>query len=109
MGAGLRKDDAEFFRAVAAAVPAGSQLEALNLLTTLGGRLSTETLRPIYTTATTNYPHMYTNYIFEQWLSFLVTAQLIKIDDSDAVITPAGKTIIPYMQGWGYLNIRPVG
>jgi hypothetical protein len=87
----------------------GSQLEALGLLATFGDRLSRETLRPIYTKAATDYPAMYTNYIFEQWLAFLVNCDLIKLDNEDVVATAAGKTIIPYMEGWGYLRIRPAG
>jgi hypothetical protein len=87
----------------------GSQLEALGLVVTFGDRLPRETLRPIYTKATTDYPAMYTNYIFEQWLAFLVNCDLIKLDNEDVVVTPAGKTIIPYMDGWGYLRVRPAG
>jgi hypothetical protein len=87
----------------------GSQIDAINLLTSFGGRIQSEALRSIYNNAVPNFPSVYTNYSFEQWLAFLINASLIRIDGSDVIATPAGKAIVPYMQGWGYLNIRPLG
>jgi hypothetical protein len=87
----------------------GSQIDAINVLNGRGGRLPIDALRSIYTNATVAFPQIYTNYTFDQWLAYLTGADLIRIDGSDAVVTPAGKVIISYMQGWGYLATRPPG
>jgi hypothetical protein len=115
----ISKEDATRYAAVdhiaalrlerASRVIFGSQIEAINLLTSRGGRVPLETLQPIYTSATVNFPQVYTNYTFEQWLSYLVTWDLITIKGSDVILEPAGKVIVSYMQGWGYLNTRPLG
>jgi hypothetical protein len=85
----------------------GSQLNAINHLNHQGGRLPVETLRLFYTNAATASPQIYANYMFEQWLGYLTSWDLIRIDGSDAVITAAGKAIFFYMQSWGYLTVWP--
>jgi hypothetical protein len=87
----------------------GSQIDAINMLNLVGGRLSIETLRPTYNAAVAAFPQGYTNYSFEQWLAYLTAWDLIKVEGLEVTIRPAGRVIIPYMQRWGYLNIRPPG
>jgi hypothetical protein len=87
----------------------GSQIDAINLLISYGGRIQSEALRSIYNNTAPNFPTVYTNYSFEQWLAYLINSGLVRIDGSDVVATPAGKAIVPYMQRWGYLNVRPLG
>jgi hypothetical protein len=87
----------------------GSQIDAINFLLANNGRSTIQNLRPLYASAASNFPTIYANYSFDQWLAFLTTWNLIRIDGDDAVLTPAGKAIITYMQIWGYLLQKPPG
>jgi hypothetical protein len=87
----------------------GSQIDAINMLNARGGRLPLDNLRPIYGTAVITFPFVYENYSFEQWLLFLTHWDLIRIEGADAIIAPAGKVIVSYLQGLGYLNTRLLG
>jgi len=87
----------------------GSQIDALNFLIRNNGKARIENLRPFYAAGVSAFPTFYANYSFEQWLAFMTSWNLIKIEREDVTLAVAGKAIIPYMQNWGYLVPRPPG
>lgn len=87
----------------------GSQIDALNFLAANHNCATKKQLRPFYTAGAAGMPLAFSLYPFEQWLTFLTTWNLVSIDDVNVNLTAAGKAIVPYMQAWGYLNVRPPG
>lgn len=87
----------------------GSQIDAINFVSANINGVTKEQLRPFYTAGAASMPIAYALFPFEQWLSFLTNWNLMITLDDKVSLTAAGRTVVPYMQTWGYLNVRPAG
>lgn len=80
----------------------GSQLGALQALNSAPSGLPTETLRPWFDLGAAMSPEVYTNYSFEQWLTFLQTSVLIVRNGGMIQITVRGRSFLKYLVHQGY-------
>jgi hypothetical protein len=87
----------------------GSQIDAIGFLSANGNTGTREQLRPFYAFGAASQPVAFALFPFEQWLSYLTSWNLATIHDESVNLTGGGKAIVPYMQAWGYLNLRPLG
>jgi hypothetical protein len=82
-----------------------SQIDALRFLIT-SNELTRDQIRLFYQTAGDQYPQEYTTYPFENWLGFLASWGLVRLDGERVILTPGGRAIVPYMEVRGYLKRR---
>jgi hypothetical protein len=75
----------------------GSQLSVLQELNAMG-TAHRNNGREVYAVATVLSPDFYANYSFDQWLNFMVSQVLVRVDDGDAVsITVAGREFLKFV------------
>jgi hypothetical protein len=75
----------------------GSQLAALDILNTRAEGELPEALRPIYHKAAENNPEVYSQYSFDEWLTFLKNANLLRQDEQTLHITIEGREFLKYL------------
>lgn len=85
----------------------GSQVDALILVDSKTGPTDLPAIKDIYSKARAQNSAVFKNYSFEQWMSFLVSQQLVEVRGDSVLKTPGGMALIPYMKSQGYLNFRP--
>lgn len=73
-----------------------SQLNMLQALNAVGSS-SRETIKPYYDVACLVEPDFYSNYSFDQWLNFLITAVLVRTDGDTVSITVAGREFLRFL------------
>lgn len=66
-----------------------------------------EMLRPFYQEASKIYPEAFTNYTFDQYLNYLVSANLVILKDGKYFITTLGRDFLGYLVATGQTGIRP--
>jgi hypothetical protein len=76
----------------------GSQLKMLDALNSIKPNgLSAESLNKFYENGKNTSPELYTNYTFDQWLTFLKTWVLVREDNGIIRITLAGEEFLKYL------------
>ncbi len=78
-----------------------SQVNLLRSMNSNNIGLEFDQVHPFYDTAKSNYPHMYVNYSFEQWLNFLASFNLIVTGDARWFISVAGREFLKYLVATG--------
>lgn len=85
----------------------GSQITALQSLNVAGVvGVDVLALRPHYDEAVALWPNSYTNYSFEQWLEFLISAGLIIRTGDNVRITQEGHEFLKYIIHRSYTDIK---
>jgi len=75
-----------------------SQVLMLTELNRRGGMMASADARPFYDRATAEYPSVYGNYSFDQWLAFIIGRVLILRHPSDMLeITVGGRDFLSYL------------
>jgi hypothetical protein len=75
----------------------GSQLRILQALNSAPQSTPVELLRPIYDEAAAVYPAMYRDYAFEAYIAFMLTTEIIAVNEGKASITLKGRTFLTYL------------
>ncbi len=79
-----------------------SQLLMLTELNRRGGFMPLNDAKPYYDKAVTDFPKIYSNYSYNQWVSFMKQEQLlIQHPDDRLEITVRGKDFLKYLTHWG--------
>lgn len=78
-----------------------SQLYVLRYLNGAVAGVNISFIRHYYDEASRKYPEWYKEQTFEKWLNYLTVFNLIKLDDSQATITPTGRQFLRYMADAG--------
>lgn len=73
-----------------------SQISALTYLNSQIDPVSPDQLRPFYNNASENYPAMYANYGFEDWLRFLRTSLLVEDNEGGLAISMVGREFLKW-------------
>ncbi len=85
----------------------GSQIATLKILNTSGTR-SREHLKQIYGVAMANFPQLYQNYSFQDWLKFLLSQGLLGTNDQETFfITDDGKEFLKWITEAGVNENKP--
>ena len=85
----------------------GSQLSALEYLNDNRNKQQTKSdIRAFYDWAVSNFPDVYKEYSFEQWLAYLQNLVLVQINGEDVSITVGGKEFLKYLLDQGYSKNR---
>ena len=80
-----------------------SQFLALTEMNRRNGWLPIAEAKGFYDRATKEYPQVYTNYLFDQWLEYMKTRNLVLRHPSDMLeITHGGKDLLRYVAHCGY-------
>lgn len=74
-----------------------SQIAVLRALNSRPAGFSLQEIHPAYDLAKNNYPAMYENYLFEQWLAFMQTHGLVIAKDENLQITDLGRYFLQYI------------
>lgn len=80
----------------------GSQLRALQLLCDRGGIAPMSDIEAVYVADAARQPELYRHLTYPEWRNYLLTGNLIESSGEDAVLTPEGRAVIPYMSLRGY-------
>jgi predicted transcriptional regulator len=64
-------------------------------------------LRPFYQEASKIYPEAFTNYTFDQYLNYLVSANQVILKGGKYFITTLGRDFLGYLVATGQTGIRP--
>lgn len=75
----------------------GSQLKALKSLLDKGGADRIENIKRFYDEAKAVYSDVYSSYLFDQWLAFLVNTELVRKSNDTIEITQGGAAMISYI------------
>jgi len=86
----------------------GSQIAALRFTNGCANRFDKSILHPFYEQAKTNFPDWYTNKPFDDWLGFMVVANLLLVDNQKVSITVAGREFLKFLAETGKLD-KPIG
>lgn len=79
-----------------------SQLLMLLELNKRAGLMPLHDAKPYYDKAVVDFPAVYCNYSFEQWIAYLISQQLILQHPSNILeITVRGKDFLKYLTHWG--------
>lgn len=86
----------------------GSQIKALQFLTSLTEPIPKNVVKTFYDTASTLAPEFYLTKDFESWLEFLRDrANLVKEEDEKITIQPLGREFLKYLIDNGISDYRP--
>ena len=81
----------------------GSQIRALQYLNPIPAPgVAVEALRHFYTEGAGQYPTIYANYAFEQWLGFLASFKFLIVNGDKAIIGEEGREFLKYVIQMGY-------
>lgn len=75
----------------------GSQLQILQLLNSNYSNENMQTLKRFYDIAVETYPNFYTNYPFDEYINFLISANLIVEEKTEVKITSLGIDFLKYL------------
>ncbi len=79
-----------------------SQLLMLTELNRRNGVMALSDARAYYDRAVVDYPHIYTDYSFDQWLTYMTSQQLIIRHPTDMLeVTHRGRDLLRYLAHWG--------
>ena len=79
-----------------------SQLLMLVELNRRGGLMPLNDAKPYYDQGVADFPQIYANYSFEQWIEFIKSQQLLLQHPSNMLeITVRGKDFLKYLTHWG--------
>jgi hypothetical protein len=86
----------------------GSQLAAMQALNSGGPEgFPLATIRPFYDLGASNFPSVYENYTFEQWLGYLESSQLVARLPGDRItISINGRAFLKYLVHQGYALLK---
>lgn len=82
----------------------GSQIQLLKQLNELGGTASIDLFNYLYD----DKSKYYSNYSFLDWIGFLVSANMIVISGSNAVLTVFGRDFLLYIVNQGLAEQKPL-
>ena len=89
-------------------LPAGPTLAAMQALNSGGPEgFPLATIRPFYDLGASNFPSVYENYTFEQWLGYLESSQLVARLPGDRItISINGRAFLKYLVHQGYALLK---
>jgi hypothetical protein len=80
-----------------------SQVLALTELNARGGIMPIAGIKAHFDKAATEYPNMYAQYPFDQWMNFMLSHNVLIKKPGDVVeITLRGRDFITFMAHWGW-------
>jgi hypothetical protein len=75
----------------------GSQMLSLTVLRNTGGTAAMAALKRGFESAKQDDPEFYGEYKFEEWLSFMTSNDLIKVEGDSVTITPIGEDFLAFL------------
>lgn len=84
----------------------GTQLEALKVMNGTSKPMSQDSLETFYDRARKNFPNIYEDFSFNQWLSYLLGYSFIFLEDSGYKISQLGRDFLVYLTSTGKSELR---
>lgn len=84
----------------------GSQIDLINSLSKNNNEAKIDVAKSIYDKATTDWPTMYPDYSYEDWLNYLVASGVILINDDQIKLTNVGTAFKPYFKSRNIIPTR---
>jgi len=86
----------------------GSQISLLEIINTVPGSLNADVAASIYNNAKEENLEIYKEYLFSDWLNYLISQNLILIDkDGKILLTVKGKDFLLFLVKSGYTKHKP--
>lgn len=84
----------------------GSQIRALRLLNNSGWKVDVARLKAIFEDGKEQYPQIYGEAQFEEWMKFLLSWRFVTQDDTTICLTPIGHDFLGYLTDAGLSEDR---